>query len=122
MFFFKKQLSPLLIGAAAGVINGLFGAGGGLVLVPLLASRCSLPVKSAFATSLCVMLALSAVSFAVYCFRGQVDFSAAWPYAAGGVLGGIVGGLCMGRVRVTWLRVALAGFLLFGGVKAVMLW
>ncbi len=122
MLFSKKQIVPALIGAAAGVVNGLFGAGGGLLLVPLLISRCGLSPKTAFASSLAVMLALSAVSFAIYLFRGQVDLAAAWPYAVGGVLGGVIGGLCMGRANVRWLRLALAAFLLYGGIKAVMLW
>ncbi len=110
------------IGIAAGVVNGLFGAGGGLLLVPLLIRFCKLPPKTAFATSLAVTLALSAVSLAVYWFRGTVDFSAALPYLLGGIVGGVIGGIWMKRIRVKWLRVALAAFLLYGGVKAVMLW
>ncbi len=122
MFLSKKSLWPVIIGVVAGAINGLFGAGGGLLLVPLLMRVCRLSPKEAFATSLCVMIALSAVSLTVYAVRGQVDLSAAWPYAVGGVIGGIGGGLLMGRIDVKWLRLALAAFLLYGGVKAVMLW
>ncbi len=112
----------LLIGAAAGIINGLFGAGGGLLLVPLMIRFCRLEAKQAFATSLVVMLALSAVSLTVYLFRGTVDFTAALPYLLGGIAGGVIGGLWMKRIHVKWLRIALAAFLLYGGVKAVMLW
>lgn len=118
----KQALLPIAIGAAAGIINGLFGAGGGLLLVPLLIGVCKLPPKNAFATSLCVMLPLSIISLSVYWFRGNVDFGGSWPYLIGGVLGGIGGGLLMGRIDVKWLRLLLAGFLLYGGVKAVMLW
>lgn len=112
----------LLIGAAAGVVNGLFGAGGGLLLVPLCTRFCKLEQKQAFATSLAVMLALSAVSLGVYAFRGTVDFAAAVPYLLGGIVGGVIGGVWMKRVNVRWLRIALAAFLLYGGIKAVMLW
>ncbi len=112
----------LLIGAAAGVVNGLFGAGGGLLLVPLMIRFCKLEQKQAFATALVVMLALSVVSLIVYWVRGSVDFVAAVPYLAGGIIGGIIGGVWMKRVNVRWLRMALAAFLLYGGIKAVMLW
>ncbi len=122
MTFRKLPLVPLLIGGAAGIVNGLFGAGGGLLLVPLLTACCRLPQKTAFATSLAVMLAISAVSFVVYLWRGHIDFSAALPYTVGGIVGGAIGGRLLGRIRVDWLRIALAGFLLYGGVKAVMLW
>lgn len=122
MFSRSRQFLPLAIGAAAGIINGLFGAGGGLLLVPLLISVCKLEPKNAFATSLAVMLPLSLVSLSVHAFRGNVDWATAWPYAVGGVLGGIGGGLLMNKIDVRWLRLALAAFLLYGGVKAVMLW
>ncbi len=116
------MLIYLLIGAAAGTVNGLFGAGGGLLLVPLMIRFCKLEQKQAFATALVVMLALSAVSLAVYWYRGSVDFRAALPYLLGGVAGGVIGGVWMKRIKVKWLRLALAAFLLYGGVKAVMLW
>lgn len=122
MFLSQKWWIPLGIGAVAGVINGLFGAGGGLLLVPLFMRVCRLSPKEAFATSLCVMVVLSAVSFAVYLSRGHVDLAMAWPYAVGGMIGGIGGGLLMGRINVRWLRLGLAAFLLYGGIKAVMLW
>ena len=116
------MLICLLIGAAAGTVNGLFGAGGGLLLVPMLTHFCKLEAKEAFATSLAVMLVLSVVSLTVYWCRGAVDFTAALPYLSGGVAGGIIGGVWMKRVKVKWLRLALAAFLLYGGIKAVMLW
>ncbi len=118
----STYLLPAAIGAAAGVINGLFGAGGGLLLVPLCIGVCKFEPKTAFATSVAVMLVLSLVSLSVHAVRGHVDFMAALPYAVGGILGGIGGGLLMGRMDVKWLRLILVGFLLYGGVKAVMLW
>lgn len=112
----------LAIGATAGVVNGLFGAGGGLLLVPLMSRYCRLEPKQAFATSLFVMLILSLVSLTVYLFRGTVDITAALPYLLGGIGGGVIGGIWMKNVQVKWLRLALAAFLLYGGIKAVMLW
>ena len=116
------MITSILIGAAAGIVNGLFGAGGGLLLVPLMIQFCKLEQKQAFATALVVMMALSAVSLTVYWMRGTVDVSAALPYLIGGIIGGILGGVWMKRIRVQWLRLALAAFLLYGGIKAVMLW
>ena len=112
----------IAIGAMAGIVNGLFGAGGGLLLVPLFLSVCHLKEKTAFATALCVMLALSAVSLTVYGLRRGVDLPTAFPYLVGGIVGGLLAGLFMKRVQVKWLRLALAGFLLYGGLKAVIGW
>ena len=53
-----------LSGTAAGLVNGLFGGGGGMVLVPLLNGWCGLAGKQAFATCVAAILPLSAVSAA----------------------------------------------------------
>ncbi len=37
-----------MAGGAAGIVNGFFGGGGGMVLVPLLMSRCALDRRHAF--------------------------------------------------------------------------
>ncbi|MBQ4617201.1 MAG: sulfite exporter TauE/SafE family protein [Clostridia bacterium] len=121
----KKHIShktSIAIGAGAGLLNGLFGAGGGLLLVPLLTARCHLPPKTAFATSLVVTWPLSIVTLIVFAVRGSLDLAAALPYAVGGAIGGAIAGRLMGRVDVTWLRWIFVAFLFYGGIKAVMLW
>ena len=70
-----------LSGTAAGLVNGLFGGGGGMVLVPLLNGWCGLAGKQAFATCVAAILPLSAVSAAVYLLRQPFDCrisSAGW--------------------------------------------
>ena len=37
----RSWLAPALSGGAAGIVNGFFGGGGGMILVPLLAMECS---------------------------------------------------------------------------------
>ena len=65
-----------LSGTAAGLVNGLFGGGGGMVLVPLLNGWCGLEGKQAFATCVAAILPLSAVSAAVYLLRQPFDWAA----------------------------------------------
>ena len=52
MFRKKGWFSPALAGSLAGLANGFFGGGGGMVLVPMLTKRCGLDQRRAFATSL----------------------------------------------------------------------
>lgn len=80
----KERTKFALTGALAGAANGFFGAGGGLFLVPLLVSWCGMEQRKAFATSVAVILPLSAVSAAVYWMKGGLDIGAAWPYLLGG--------------------------------------
>ena len=118
----KREIIKLLItGAAAGTANGLFGAGGGLILVPLLIGWLKVPERDAYATSLAVMVAVSCVSLTVYFLRGSLAAGFAWPYLLGGIAGGALAGPIFRRIPLRWLRWAMAGFLLYGGVKAVLL-
>ncbi len=109
-----------LSGALAGLINGLFGGGGGMLLVPLLSGWCGLPQKRAFATSVAVIAPLCALSAALALARGDVTVGAALPYAAGGLVGGLIGGRVFRRVPVLWLRRGFALLILYGGVRSLL--
>ncbi|MBE6971202.1 MAG: sulfite exporter TauE/SafE family protein [Ruminococcaceae bacterium] len=112
----KRRIS----GALGGLVNGLFGGGGGMVLVPLLTRWCGIEEKKAFATCVAVIFPFCVLSVAIYWLRGGVDLAAALPYLLGGLAGGWVGGRLMGRVSVVWLRRIFAAFLLYGGVRYLL--
>lgn len=107
-------------GALAGLCNGLFGAGGGLFLVPLFTRWAGMDQRRAFATSVAVVLPLSLVSAGVYLCRGAVNLTAAWPYLLGGFAGGLLSGRVFTKVPVGWLRRGFGALLLYGGVRAVL--
>ena len=107
-------------GAAAGAANGLFGGGGGSVLVSLLTLFCGLEQRQAFSTSLAVILPLCVLSAAVYLVRGGLDLMAALPYLIGGTVGGWLGGRWFRGVRVVWLRRAFGLLLLYGGARCLL--
>ena len=104
-------------GALSGAANGLFGAGGGMFLVPLLRKLKLAEDREIFATALAVMLPVSAVSFGIYALRGAVDWTAALPYCIGGVGGGLLGGLIYRKIPLRWLHIALGLLILWGGVR-----
>ena len=116
----SKTLWYALAGAAAGVVNGFFGGGGGMALVPLLAGKCGLSQRKAFATSVAVIAPLCALSAGIYWFRGDLDLAAALPYLAGGLAGGLIGGRVFKRLSMTWLRRGFALLLIYGGVRAFL--
>ncbi len=116
----KQTTRCAVSGALAGVVNGLFGGGGGMVLVPLLRRWCGLEERKAFATCVAVILPLCLVSAAVYVLRRGVVPALAAPYLLGGLIGGFVGGRLFPRVSADWLRYLFAGFLLYGGVRYLL--
>ena len=109
-----------LAGAAAGLVNGLFGGGGGMALLPLLTGWAGLPARKAFATCVAVILPLCAVSAALALWQGEIPLSTAAPYLVGGLIGGILGGKSYGKIPTVWLRRCFALFLLYGGVRYLL--
>ena len=109
-----------LAGAAAGLANGLFGGGGGMVFIPLMSRVPALEGRRRFATCVAVIFPVCAVSAAVYFLRGGVSLSVAYPYLLGGLVGGFLGGRLYGRVSTVWLRRLFALFLFYAGVKYLL--
>lgn len=117
----KNTARYAITGALAGLANGFFGSGGGLFLVPLLTRWTGLEQRRAFATSVAVILPLSAVSVAIYWMKGALDLGIAWPYLLGGAAGGLISGRVFRKIPLTLLRRVFGALILYGGVRALLL-
>ena len=111
----------LIAGGLAGACNGLFGAGGGLILVPLLIGWAGMEEKKAFATSVAIILPLSITSYILFCLRGGNVWGDALPYLLGGFVGGAVSTKLFSRIPTLWLHRLFGALILYGGIKAVLL-
>lgn len=120
--FFKQhpRLSAALCGGAAGVANGMLGAGGGMLLIPLMRLLHLSDDRELFATAIAVMLPISLVTFLIYLCRGTVDVLLALPYCIGGLAGGLLGGLFYRKIPTKWLHRALGVFILWGGIRLLL--
>ena len=110
----------LLAGLAAGFVNGFFGAGGGMVLVPLLIWLVGLPDKLAFSSAISIILPLCIVSLVIYGRHDMLPLSDALPYLIGGAGGGVLAGLWFQKVPAKWLHLALGALILLGGVRLLV--
>ena len=110
----------LLAGLAAGFVNGFFGAGGGMVLVPLLIWLVGLPDKLAFSSAISIILPLCIVSLVIYGRHDMLPLSDALPYLLGGAGGGVLAGLWFQKVPAKWLHLALGALILLGGVRLLI--
>lgn len=115
----QKKWIPPLIGAVCGVLNGLFGAGGGIAAVPLL-KYSGIELKKAHATSLAVILPISLVSAILYMINGTVQFSQALVYLPGGFAGAIAGALYMKKIPGQWLRRIFGGFMVYAAIRLLL--
>jgi len=99
------------IGLFAGVLSGLFGVGGGTVVVPLLVLLLAVDQKLAAGTSLAAIVPTAAVGAVSYAASGSVDVVAALLLAAGGVIGAPLGAMLLPKLPTLALRWGFVGFL-----------
>lgn len=99
-------------GFSAGLVNGLLGAGGGMVIVPML-RHCGLDEVKSHATSIAVIFPLCIVSAIMYVYNGNVTIMQALPY-----LPWILGGSLLG----SWLLPHCSSSLLRKIFGILMIW
>ena len=117
----KRNLLKLgLIGAVAGAVNGLFGAGGGMVLVPLLGMTAGLEEDEIFPSSVSIILPICIVSLIYTAVQQGVDYQTALPYLIGSAAGGILAGIWGKKIPVCWLHRGLGILILWGGLRYLM--
>ena len=116
-----KKWQIVLFGALIGVINGFFGGGGGMVVVPLLNKLFGMEQKKAQATALFVILPISLISTIVYLCKSSVDFSHGWPVILGIVGGGIVGAKLLNKLNNRVVKWIFVFFMFLGGI-AMLIW
>ncbi|MDP4132427.1 MAG: sulfite exporter TauE/SafE family protein [Bacillota bacterium] len=93
----------ILTGLACGFINGLFGAGGGVISVLALVKFCNMEKKQAHATTVGVILALSIVSITMYFINGFVDWKISFLAGAGGIIGGVTGAKLLNKLPTRYV-------------------
>lgn len=113
----KKTLGITAAGLCAGAVNGLFGAAGGMVLVPLLTALTEIDEKEIFPTSISIILPICLVSLIYTAITGTVDIATAFPYLIGSALGGIAAGRWGGKIPTIWLHRGLGILIIWGGIR-----
>ena len=109
----------ILVGLAAGLLSGLYGIGGGTIIVPALALWLGMPQKLAAGTSVAAILPTAVVGAISYAVQGNVDWIAAICLAVGIVIGAQLGTYLLARLPVGVIQWAFMAFLL---VVIVSLW
>ena len=102
----STAVRALLLGLLAGLLSGLFGIGGGAVLVPLLVLWAALPQHQAHATSLAAIILTAAWGALTYARDGSVAFGAGLAIATGAIVGAWFGAALMHRLSARRLRQA----------------
>lgn len=115
----KSKFFGALGGFAVGVINGLFGAGGGALTVPLL-EKSGLETKRAHAGAIGVILPITLLSAALYINRGEVAVADALPFLPGTVLGAVAGAIFLKKITAPWLKGLFGALIIFAGMRMAL--
>ncbi|MBO1901606.1 sulfite exporter TauE/SafE family protein [Leucobacter weissii] len=116
----RPGVIPLVaIGIAAGALSGMFGIGGGTIIVPALALWLGMNQKLAAGTSVAAILPTAVVGAISYALQGNVDWIAALCLALGIVGGAQLGTYLLARLPI---RAIQWSFMIFLAAIIVSLW
>ncbi len=109
-----NAVALLILGLAAGVLSGMFGIGGGVVIVPVLVALFSFELRHAIATSLgALMMPVAILAVITYYRAGLLRVRTAALVAVGLIVGGIVGAQVQSALSIGSLQVLYGVFLLY---------
>ena len=115
----KKEYKLIAFGALAGFLNGLFGSGGGMVVVPFL-KKTGVPAAKAHATAIAVILPLTVLSIWRYASFGRVDTGVLAKVCLGGIAGGIAGSKLLKKFSPSFLRYGFSVVVIVSAVRMVL--
>jgi uncharacterized membrane protein YfcA len=109
-----------ILGLVAGFLGGLFGVGGGILIVPALVLFMHMDQRLAHGTSLAAVLPIAVASLIGYALAGKVDWPVGALLAAGAVGGAVIGTHILHVLPQRVLGYVFAGFLLLTAVRLIL--
>ncbi len=113
----KNKIYCVITGICTGIVNGLFGGGGGMLVVPLLIYLLKYPPKNAHATAILIILPMSILSGIIYASFGNVRPDVLWAVGGGVIGGGIIGALLLSKFSSNVLIIIFSVVMAAAGVK-----
>lgn len=107
----------MVAGFAAGAINGMFGGGGGMVLIPLLTLLSGIEESDLFQSSVAIILPICLVSLATSAFTAEIPWQSSIPWLLSGTVGGFLAAKWGKKMPVLWLHRGLGAMILYGGIR-----
>jgi uncharacterized membrane protein YfcA len=113
-----KLIIYSIVGITAGILSGLFGIGGGIVIVPALMYISGFSQLKAQGTSVAILLPpVGLLAFIEYYKKGNVDIKAALIICAFVLIGGMFGGKIVNYIPVSMLRKGFAVLMVIFAAK-----
>lgn len=115
----KKNVKTISSGFAVGIVNGIFGAGGGMLAVPIL-KKSGLNQKTAHANAVAVILPITIISAILYITKGTVKISDSFAFVPTGLIGSVIATFALQKFSNKILQKIFAAFMIYAGVRLLM--
>lgn len=110
----ENPVALIILGVAAGILSGMFGIGGGVVIVPVLSTLLGFALRNAIATSLgALMMPVSILAVIAYYRAGLLRVHIAAVVAVGLIVGGVIGAQIQDALSLDNLEILYGIFLLY---------
>ncbi len=110
----------ITIGLFTGLCNGLFGSGGGTILVPGMVFILGLEDHRAHATAIMVILPLTILSTIIYYGNDFIYWPTAFKVISGGVMGSLIGAGFFNKIPALILRRVFGFFMIIAAIRMVV--
>ena len=113
----------VILGFLSGSVNGLLGAGGGILTVYAFGYALKgedIDSRDLYANALCVMLPISAISCARYAVSGNIYTDGFSVYAIPAIFGGIAGGFLLGRLKPNIAKKLFGLLVVWSGIMLII--
>ena len=110
----------IILGFLAGIIGGLFGVGGGMILIPSFVYFFKLDEKRSRATAAAAILPMVIISSVYYYQNNYIDWELSLKCIAGGLVGGAIGVGLLKKISPFLLEVIFIALLLYVAIRMIM--
>lgn len=117
----KQVLTLIGVGLVGGVVNGMFGAGAGLLLVPMIEMFGKVEEKKAHATTLACVMVMCVVSSIVFIVNKQVDYKLTMWCLIGSIIGAVAGTFLLQKLKNKIINLIFSCLLIAAGVLMIVL-
>ena len=114
------MIKKMLVGFTAGIVNGLFASGGGMIIVPALIHLFKIEDTKARATSVFIVLPMVIISGIFYYKNKFINWKIGLLCGLGGIIGGYLGAKILKRLSKKILRITFTCFLVYVSVRMII--
>jgi len=116
----RMKIKKVAIGLVTGIVNGLFGSGGGTIAVPAFEKILGLEPHKSHATVITLILPLSILSAIIYCQKVDIEWVKVLWVSIGGIGGGYIGATILKKISTKWLHRIFGACMIAAAVRMIL--